>query len=279
MLLSMALVAAFTGLKMREKRGLVSRATDCLRAIGDELASTLRRTASACMRSSKPANLRRTNPAFIARMMEATPGCWPMPIRALPAGHGTSIASPLIRTILMSFTCLMSHSTDQRMAGRQFRSFVALIHSFGSSNSDSTPSIGAVVFDSSGNLYGTTYYGGVNGVGSVYKLSPGSESWSYTLLFSFDGSNGAGPDYGALIFDTKGNLYGTTQVGGTDQDGAVYELTPAGGAWTETFLASFDGTDGLFSYGGVVFGPGGNLYGTTEYGGTHDSGVVYQIKP
>jgi uncharacterized repeat protein (TIGR03803 family) len=156
----------------------------------------------------------------------------------------------------------------------------SLIHSFGSSNSDSTPSIGAVIFDSSGNLYGTTYYGGVDGVGSVYKLSPGSGgNWTDTLLFSFDGTNGAGPDYGALIFDTKGNLYGTTQVGGTDQDGVVYELTPAGGAWTETFLASFDGTDGLFSYGGVVFGAGDNLYGTTEYGGTHDAGVVYQIKP
>ena len=156
----------------------------------------------------------------------------------------------------------------------------SLIHSFGSSNSDSTPSIATVVFDSSGNLYGTTYFGGAYGIGSVYKLSPSSDgSWSDTLLFSFDGTNGDGPDYGALIFDAKGNLYGTTQVGGADGDGAVYELTPAGEAWTQTFLASFDGTDGNFAYGGVVFGPGGNLYGTTEYGGTHDGGVVYQIKP
>lgn len=156
-----------------------------------------------------------------------------------------------------------------------------IIHNFGGSSTDGEP-FGPLTFDSAGNLYGTTSGGGTDQMGSVYELSPASGgSWTETILYSFTGPDGNGASYGPVVFDSKGNIYGTTEMGGSDGEGVVYELTPAGGGvWTETVLLSFDGTDGIFPYGGVMLDSNGDLYGTTEYGGTEGaSGVVYQLKP
>lgn len=84
-----------------------------------------------------------------------------------------------------------------------------------------------VVMDKSGNLYGTTIAGGSEcGCGVVYKLAPGSKGkWTYTVLHTFQGNDGAQPDAN-LILDDKGNLYGTTATGGANGSGVVFELTP-----------------------------------------------------
>jgi uncharacterized repeat protein (TIGR03803 family) len=92
---------------------------------------------------------------------------------------------------------------------------------------------------------------------------------------------GGYPEAG-LILDAAGNLYGTTQWGGTSTVGAVFELTPAaGGTWTEKVLHSFlnDGTDGVNPVAGLIFDGAGNLYGTTYQGGTYGDGTVFELTP
>jgi uncharacterized repeat protein (TIGR03803 family) len=84
-----------------------------------------------------------------------------------------------------------------------------------------------LLFDGAGNLYGTTVYdGGGGGNGTVFKLTPGSGRWTYTVVYGFpDSSDGRAPE-GALILDGAGNLYGTTVQGGGSRYGAVFEVTP-----------------------------------------------------
>jgi uncharacterized repeat protein (TIGR03803 family) len=135
---------------------------------------------------------------------------------------------------------------------------------------------GAMIFDAAGNLYGTTKLGGKYKDGIVFRLAPpakGATSWTETVLHSFTGKDGANPVAG-LVFDSEGNLYGTTSAGGlgscTGGCGTVFRLAPpADGAtaWTETVLHSFYGKDGADPVAGVVFDANGNLYGTTEQGG------------
>lgn len=137
-----------------------------------------------------------------------------------------------------------------------------------------------VIMDASGNLYGTTFAGGANGVGTVYELLPTGGRWTEKVLHSFsdNGKDGYQP-YAGLTFDTSGNLYGTTYFGGTHGYGTVFELSPKTGGWTETILYSFNGDakDGYNVYSGVVFDKSGNLYGTTLWGGAYDYGTVYQL--
>lgn len=140
-----------------------------------------------------------------------------------------------------------------------------------------------LIFDKSGNLYGTATYGGSQGVGTVFELSPGSNgTWTEQALYSFGESrnDGQNPDAG-LIFDSSGNLYGTTVYGGTYGAGTVFELMlGTNGMWTEQVLYSFgQGEDGQFPYAQLIFDNSGNLYGTTLQGGTYDDGTVFELMP
>jgi uncharacterized repeat protein (TIGR03803 family) len=152
--------------------------------------------------------------------------------------------------------------------------------------------------DGAGGFYGTTYAGGGAttcvydaGCGTVYHISPTkSGAWTETVLYRFGGSPDAGGPLGALVKDSAGNLYGSTSGGGTLNCGTVFELSPpaVGNAWTDTVLHSFPcGTsDGSQPEGGLTWGPGGVLYGITEYGGYYDldcyevgCGTVFQLLP
>jgi uncharacterized repeat protein (TIGR03803 family) len=147
-----------------------------------------------------------------------------------------------------------------------------------------------VVIDGQGNLYGTTVIGGaygpgtvggyltVSGYGTVYKVS---SSGTESVLHSFTGGTDAANPYAGLIVDSQGNLYGTSTVGGTSACGCgtVFKITPNG---TETILYNFKGglSDGGFPYGTLVMDQQGNLYGTTEGGGTADyAGTVFKLAP
>lgn len=153
-----------------------------------------------------------------------------------------------------------------------------ILHNFGSGNDGQTP-FGSLIFDSAGNLYGTTSAGGVYGYGIVFELSPNGTE---TVLYNFGaGMDGANPSAG-LVFDTSGNLYGTTVNGGLFGGGAAFELSPnGGGGWTETGIYSFGGTptDGLNPYSQLVFDSSGNLYGTTQNGGLYGAGIAFELSP
>ncbi len=151
---------------------------------------------------------------------------------------------------------------------------------------------GGLIFDSAGNLYGTTEAGGDldntlcpdgMGCGTVFEVSPpktAGGAWTETVLHMFEsGTDGAYPQ-SSLIFDANGNLYGTA-LAGTLNDGVVFELSPAGGgAWTESVLYSFTGLDdGSEPYGPLVFDAAGDLYGTTSAGGSSNVGTVFQLTP
>ncbi len=169
------------------------------------------------------------------------------------------------------------------------------LHNFGATTSDAALPIADMVIDAKGNLYGTTFAGGAYGLGTVFELSPGTGgTWTEKVLYSFGVSlaDGKIPEAG-VIFDAKGNLYGTTSVGGTSDTtygggyGTVFELSPGtGGTWTEKTLHNFSylsQTDGYFPEAGLVFDAAGNLYGTTADGGTgqdlEGGGTVFELTP
>jgi uncharacterized repeat protein (TIGR03803 family) len=132
---------------------------------------------------------------------------------------------------------------------------------------------GSLIFDSAGNLYGTTLQGGTFNDGVVFQLAPSSGgTWTETVLYNFGSvANDATRPTSNLIFDSGGNLYGTAVAGGTFGGGAVFELSPSGGGWSEAVLHSFpnfNGVDGTGPMGGLIFDASGNLYGTTSQGGS-----------
>ena len=157
-----------------------------------------------------------------------------------------------------------------------------MLHTFGSGTDGADPE-GTLVFDAAGNLYGTTTFGGTYGFGTVFELTVHKGVWTETVLHNFINNNIDGTYPPAnLIFDSAGNLYGTTFLGGTYNYGTVFEMTPQrGGAWAETVLHNFnyDGTDGDNPHAGVIFDAAGNLYGTAGGGGAYNYGAVFELTP
>jgi uncharacterized repeat protein (TIGR03803 family) len=140
---------------------------------------------------------------------------------------------------------------------------------------------GALLFTSSGKIYGTTYYGGDNGVGAVYELSPRRNGeWDERVIYSFQkGTDGNSP-ISNLVRDAAGNLYGTTSEGGLGS-GVIFKLSPIGGGqWTQSVVHPFAGPpDGAFAYNGLVVDRFGNFYGATVHGGDNDDGCIYKLTP
>ena len=213
-----------------------------------------------------------------------------------------------------------------------------VIHTF--TGSDGAYPAYGLAMDRLGNYYGTTFDGGANNQGAVFKLRQTNENWLLYSLYNFTGgADGNGPGgitvtsngalYGttdigylgavwqlrpdprlavsvlqpwtlstihsctgapdchdlsssaALLSDRSGNLYGVSSYGGQYDAGAVYELTPSGGSWTYTTLYSFqnNGTDGYLPNTPLNADAAGNLYGLTYFGGTNNSGTVYELSP
>jgi uncharacterized repeat protein (TIGR03803 family) len=140
-----------------------------------------------------------------------------------------------------------------------------------------------LVFDSSGNLFGTTTDGGATKKGVVFELIPqGGGAWIEEVRHNFGKSSGDGTvPYGGLVLDVSGNLYGTTYGGGAYGGGTLFQVTPSiGPNWPETILHNFgNGTDGAKPHAGLIFDAVGNLYGTTSAGGANGAGTVFELTP
>ncbi len=166
----------------------------------------------------------------------------------------------------------------------------SILYSFNAYTGDGLQPVSGVVFDSSGNIYGTTTAGGSAGMGTVFELTPSANgTWAESILYNFAStskSDGSNP-VGSLVFDSAGNLYGTTLIGGTGTCtttggcGIVYELMHSGSHWSERVIHNFNnnGTDGYFPIPGVVLDSADNVYGTTYYGGAFNDGTVYAFRP
>jgi len=156
----------------------------------------------------------------------------------------------------------------------------SVLYSFTGAADGAHPSAG-LVLNGAGNLYGTTFEGGAcaesdAGCGVVFKLAPDpAGTWTESVVHSFTGgADGAAPSSG-LVFDSTGNLYGTTAAGGADGYGVVFKLTSTSSGWSESVLHTFMGS-GKYPEAPVIFDRAGNLYGTTLSGSTN-SGVVFEI--
>lgn len=144
---------------------------------------------------------------------------------------------------------------------------------------------GGLIFDSLGNLYGMAEFGGTDGYGTIYELSPVSGGgWNFEILYSFAGNPDGQYPFSSLAIDRNGNLYGTTVVGGAYGAGTVFELSPSSSdQWAETILYSFGSYqgDGESPEGPLTLDSSGNLYGTTGGGGstncTNGCGTVFEL--
>jgi uncharacterized repeat protein (TIGR03803 family) len=137
---------------------------------------------------------------------------------------------------------------------------------------DGSSPMSSLIFDSSGNLYGTTVAGGTYGMGTVFELSPSGSIWKHQVLYSFGAtSNDLGYPEVGVVLDASGNLYGTASTG----EGGVFELKRSGNQWQETVIYK----ENSQHFGSLVWDSAGNLYGTTSYGGTNGQGDVFELTP
>jgi uncharacterized repeat protein (TIGR03803 family) len=173
-----------------------------------------------------------------------------------------------------------------------------VLYSFTGGTDGANPYAG-VIFDGSGNLYGTTWKGGytagiceTQGCGVVFELSTSSGVWTETVLYTFLGGTDGAYSQAGLTRDALGSLYGTTGTGGVSGGcggegcGVVFELSNSSGVWTETVINTFKpGSSGFGAYGGanpyapVALDTFGNLYGATHNGGKDGVGVVFELSP
>jgi len=161
------------------------------------------------------------------------------------------------------------------------------IYSFKGRKDGDTPVTGLVFYGNK--LFGTTFHGGSDHLGTVYRLKPQTvqTEWKKSVLHSFLGAaaDDGGPSFSPVVRDKQGVLYGATVDNGPGAGGCcgvVFKLTPpATGetAWTETVIHAFTGTDGDWPEDGLTLGPGGVLYGATHFGGSFGFGCIFQLSP
>jgi uncharacterized repeat protein (TIGR03803 family) len=188
-------------------------------------------------------------------------------------------------SIALAFALVIFAAATLMMATQAAAQTETILHSFGSPRLDGQRPTPGVAVDGSGNIYGTTQFGGAYGYGMLFELSP-SVGGGYTEKvihsFNFNHVDGTYPQAG-VILDAAGNLYGSAFEGGANGYGAVFEFSPhAGGSWTGKILYNFRALPDGENPGSVLaFDAAGNLYGTTAYGGVHgpNGGTVFELSP
>ena len=175
------------------------------------------------------------------------------------------------------------------------------LHDFNGTDGDASPSgmtasgiLGGLTMDASGNLYGVTYAGGSNSTcgskcGVVFRLTNKSGIWTETVLHTFNGTDGSGPD-AAMLLDAAGNLFGTTTGGGASGFGVVFEISLVSGKPLTHVIHSFTNAngDGAYPQAALIMDASGNLYGSTTSGGEsfncsveqdNGCGTVFKLSP
>lgn len=162
-------------------------------------------------------------------------------------------------------TVEFSLCVPQALAKPKFK----ILHGF--SGKDGAGLWGNLILDKNGNLYGPTGGGGPHSYGTVFKLTPKPDGkWTHTILHSFD-PNDHHPfaPHGGMVFDSYGNLYGTTEEGGPTDYGTVFELEQGVGGWTFRTVHSFNFRNGAAPWGTLAIDSAGNLYG--------EAGVIFKL--
>ena len=189
---------------------------------------------------------------------------WRMPVRSLVAAG-----------IALVCLCLLGSlyplpSAAQQLAFRDLYTFPEANWKY--ENSGGAQPRAGLIQARDGNLYGTTWLGGPNGDGVVFRITKAGQ---LTVLHSFSGPDGADPVPDCLVQASDGNLYGTTYHGGANGQGAVFRITTSGDL---TLMHSFSGPDGGQPWAGLIQASDGNLYGTTSGGGPDGGGVVFRMR-
>lgn len=155
-----------------------------------------------------------------------------------------------------------------------------LLHAFKGSPDAAFP-YGGLIADSRGNLFGTTYFGGASGNGTVYELFRRvGGGYGERVLYSFTGGSDGGNPTSTLVFDSAGNLYGTTSAGGGSCGcGTIFELNRTTGAESTIHEFGSTQTDGQYPYYGLTPDANGNLFTSTVAGGSFGQGVIYGLTP
>jgi uncharacterized repeat protein (TIGR03803 family) len=159
-----------------------------------------------------------------------------------------------------------------------------LLYTFTGSPDGFNPWTEKLVFDSAGNIYGTTGNGGAYGGGTAFQLTPSAGGYTETVLHSFGhGTDGAYP-FGGVVVDAAGNVYGATENGGPGREcdfgcGTVYQVTPSNGSWSENILHDFDVVHGYYPNSDMISDASGNLYGTAIASLDYNDGVVFKLAP
>ncbi len=190
--------------------------------------------------------------------------------------HGTVFVLRPPSTICRSITCYWNET---------------VLHTFTGSPDGFNPWVENLIFDPAGNIYGTTTNGGEYGGGTAFELTPsGGGQYTESILHDFGKDQDAAYPFAGMVFDSAGNLYGTTGNGGTGRGcdygcGTAYQLVPSAEGWAENVLVSFDlGSAGLagayYPYSPLVIDGSGNLYGTTIYSSSvYLDGIVFKLAP
>ena len=150
-----------------------------------------------------------------------------------------------------------------------------ILHNFTAEPDGSAP-VAGITLDSSGNLYGTTSEGGVDGYGTVFELKKAS-SWAETIVHSFENLGDGATPYAGLISGPSGSLFGAATGGGTRGGGTVFQLTSSGGKWTFSVLTSIPGWSISGSFRNLMFDGANTIYATTHCDGADYSGTVYKL--